>query len=71
MIDTQPHLPALVDRPGLLLLLAGVCLLVALRFAGRAVRPVGAIIQSAAAAVVVIFAVSIAFVLVVAVAVTR
>ncbi|XVV12856.1 hypothetical protein ACQP2X_00400 [Actinoplanes sp. CA-131856] len=72
MIDTQPQeILSLVDRPGILLLMAGALLLVALRYAKRALRPVGAIIQSAAAAAVVVFAVGIALALVVTVALTR
>ncbi|MFF5084712.1 hypothetical protein ACFY36_47375 [Actinoplanes sp. NPDC000266] len=71
MIDKQPQFLALMDRPEVLLLMAGACLVVALRFATRAIRPIGAIIQSAAAAAVVVFAVGVALALVVAVAVTQ
>lgn len=54
MIDMQSDaFVTLLDRPLLLLLMAGMCLVVALRFTGRAVRPIGVIFQSAAAAVAI------------------
>jgi hypothetical protein len=70
MIDEHPYrFLDLMDHPGLLLLMAGVCLVAALRFTRHALRPIGVIIQSAAAAAVVVFAVGIAIALVLAFAV--
>jgi hypothetical protein len=72
MIDKQPDPSVpLPDRPGLLLLMAGVCLIVALRFTGRAVRPIGVILQSAAAAAVVAIAAGISLLLIAAAVLTR
>jgi hypothetical protein len=72
MIDKQPDpFVNLLNRPELLLLMAGGCLVVALRFTGRAVRPIGVIIQSAAAVAVVAIAVGIALLLIVAAAMNR
>jgi hypothetical protein len=53
----------------LYLMVAGLCLAIALWFLRRALEPVGAIVQAIAAAVVAAFAVGVALVLVVAVAV--
>lgn len=53
-----------VDRPQVYLIFAAVSLVVALRFAKRALAPVGALMQAAAAAAVVAVAIGVALVLV-------
>jgi hypothetical protein len=60
-LTSRPHLenlPALpVDRPVVYLVLAALALLVALRFAKRALAPMGAILEAVVAAAVVSFAI--------------
>lgn len=58
-----------LDESALLyLVLAGVCLMIALRYLRRALQPVGPLVQAFAATAVVAFAIGIALVLIVAAA---
>jgi hypothetical protein len=79
MLCKPSHVPALSsgsiampehldDHAVLSLMIAGVCLLLALRYMKKALQPVGALVQAAAAAALVAFSIGAAFVLLTAAA---
>ncbi|WP_328459665.1 hypothetical protein OHA21_27710 [Actinoplanes sp. NBC_00393] len=72
MVDKSlPELPLLGDHSLIFLMLAALCLVVAIRFVKRALEPIGAIVESVAAAAAVFLALGLALVLVLAAALSQ